>query len=151
MRGLKHFIASEAGAITVDWVLLVAGCVALGLGATALVVPGVREQSYAIEGRLQSDIIQTSFGAPNASADSALPNLYFDEQWNSHANGIASASTDAELQSDYNLYYSAARGGSAEATDILAHIEREMGSRGMAPPPGNLSHRQIYVQNGGAF
>lgn len=40
---IKSFLASESGAITVDWVVLTAACVSLGLLAIMLISGSVRD------------------------------------------------------------------------------------------------------------
>lgn len=45
---LVHFVDSESGAVTVDWVVLTGGLVGLGLAATAVVSMGVESQSREI-------------------------------------------------------------------------------------------------------
>jgi hypothetical protein len=42
---IKEFLTDDAGAITVDWVVLTAACVALGLGTITLVSGSIRDNS----------------------------------------------------------------------------------------------------------
>ena len=44
-KALKELHRDEDGAITVDWVVLTAGAVALALGATAMVMSGTERSS----------------------------------------------------------------------------------------------------------
>ena len=45
---LSHFISQEAGAVTVDWVVLTAAVIALGVAAAAAVTTGTTELSDSI-------------------------------------------------------------------------------------------------------
>lgn len=60
---IEIFVADESGAITVDWVVLTAACVALALGAFILIAGSVRDtsteasvimQSYEIDGEFDT-------------------------------------------------------------------------------------------------
>ena len=59
---LKRLERDEDGAVTVDWVVLTAAVVGLGLAALAVVRGGVGTQSTAINNAVGGDIINTSFG-----------------------------------------------------------------------------------------
>lgn len=45
---IRHFLRSETGAVTVDWVVLTGGLVGVGLAATSVVSAGLRYQSAEI-------------------------------------------------------------------------------------------------------
>ena len=66
MKRVEVFVRSEDGAITVDWVVLTAGIVGLGLAATAMVTGGVADLSGDVETELEDYEISTSF-APGAA------------------------------------------------------------------------------------
>lgn len=58
------YLNSENGAVTVDWVVLTAGLVGLGLATMAVVSTGVQDTSGDIDDQLSSnDIISASFAA----------------------------------------------------------------------------------------
>lgn len=62
MTTMRDFVLSERGAVTVDWVVLTAAIVALGLAASAVVIDGVGDTTSDIETfLLRDDIIITSF------------------------------------------------------------------------------------------
>jgi len=50
---LKNFIRSESGAITVDFVILTAAIVGLGLGVMLIIAPGIETASSTIEPAIQ--------------------------------------------------------------------------------------------------
>ena len=56
---LKKFNNEEDGAVTVDWVVLTAAVVGLGLAALAVVRGGVGTQSTAINAVLTAGIVKT--------------------------------------------------------------------------------------------
>ena len=58
---IKHFLASEAGAVTVDWVILTAGVVGLALAATMTVIDGTGDLSGDVETQLSSQLVKTTF------------------------------------------------------------------------------------------
>ncbi|MEM7641464.1 MAG: hypothetical protein AAF366_02940 [Pseudomonadota bacterium] len=63
----QSFFADESGAVTVDWVVLTAALVGLGLAVMTVVRGGVQNVSNDIDGTLRSeDIIQTAFVAAMA-------------------------------------------------------------------------------------
>lgn len=59
---MPKFVQSETGAVTVDWVVLTAGLVGLGLAVMQVVSIGVQDVSVDIQDQLESDsIIRSSF------------------------------------------------------------------------------------------
>jgi hypothetical protein len=58
-----RFIDSEAGAVTVDWVVLTAATVGLGLAAMGVVTAGIRDLSGDIDATIASAGIEQRFGA----------------------------------------------------------------------------------------
>ena len=58
---LKSFALSESGAVTVDWVVLTAAIVGLGLAVMAVVSAGVEDLSTDIQGQLVNQGIDTNF------------------------------------------------------------------------------------------
>ncbi|MDG4648248.1 hypothetical protein P6F26_07310 [Roseibacterium sp. SDUM158017] len=62
MSHLKRFIASETGAITVDWVVLTAAIVGLAMAVTVLVSGGISDVATEINSALNDDVtITTAF------------------------------------------------------------------------------------------
>ena len=58
---IKTFFADEDGAVTVDWVVLTAALVGLGIAVLAAVETGLADLSGDIASELQNDIIDTTF------------------------------------------------------------------------------------------
>lgn len=59
---IKTFISSESGAVTVDWVVLTAALVGLGLAVMSVVSGGVENLSGDINTQLEADHISNTFG-----------------------------------------------------------------------------------------
>lgn len=57
----KEFIADDAGAITVDWVVLTAACVSLGLLAIMLISGSVRDTSTQASAIMETYEINNEF------------------------------------------------------------------------------------------
>jgi Flp pilus assembly pilin Flp len=55
-RILRRFVRNEAGAVTVDWVVLTAGIVGLGVGVISIMADGPVNIGNAISGRLANNI-----------------------------------------------------------------------------------------------
>lgn len=62
MTYLDKFLSDDSGAVTVDWVVLTAGLVGLGLATMAVVSAGVEDVSGDVRGQMESQVISTSFG-----------------------------------------------------------------------------------------
>jgi hypothetical protein len=67
MNMIKTFAQSESGAVTVDWVVLTAAIVGLGLAVMAVVSGGVEDLSRDINTELTNDITARTFGADNTT------------------------------------------------------------------------------------
>ena len=57
----KNFVADESGAVTVDWVVLTAAIVGLGVAVLASVSNGVEDMSGDVEDKLLAQRISTTF------------------------------------------------------------------------------------------
>lgn len=62
------WIKDESGAVTVDWVVLTAGLVGLGLATISVVSTGVQDTSEDVDQQLQGTIISTNFTQMEFSA-----------------------------------------------------------------------------------
>ncbi len=69
---IKNFVASEAGAVTVDWVVLTAALVGLGLAVMAVVSGGVENLSNDIAQELaDTDPATSPFNSNQDITDTA--------------------------------------------------------------------------------
>ena len=57
----KNFLADDSGAVTVDWVVLTAAIVGLGVAVMASVSAGTEEMSGDVEDKLLAQRISTTF------------------------------------------------------------------------------------------
>ena len=72
------FIKNDAGAVTVDWVVLTAALVGLGLATMSVVSGGVEDLSTDTADQLKKDnIIRTSFSSIDASHRDAIDENYY--------------------------------------------------------------------------
>ena len=55
------FLSSESGAVTVDWVVLTAALVGLGLAVMGVVSTGVQTASERIAAQLRTDMVNNQF------------------------------------------------------------------------------------------
>ena len=60
---VKTFLADESGAVTVDWVVLTAAIVGLGIAVMASVSGGLEDLSGDIEDQLTGQGISTTFSS----------------------------------------------------------------------------------------
>lgn len=61
MNFLTSFLSDDSGAVTVDWVVLTAALVGLGLAVISVVSSGLEDLSGDIQGQLQADHVNTGF------------------------------------------------------------------------------------------
>lgn len=61
MKLFMNFAKDESGAVTVDWVVLTAAIVGLGIAVMASVSTGLQDLSGDIEGQLTTQGISTTF------------------------------------------------------------------------------------------
>lgn len=62
MNRLKTFLVEEDGIISVDWVILAAGVISLGLAATSVVINGTENTTTEIESSIsRPSLIKKSF------------------------------------------------------------------------------------------
>jgi Flp pilus assembly pilin Flp len=66
---IKNFAKSESGAVTVDWVVLTAAIVGLGLAVMAVVSDGVGNLSGDIDRQLSGQGVTTAFTAAQTALD----------------------------------------------------------------------------------
>lgn len=63
MKQMNAFLFDDSGAVTVDWVVLTAGLVGLGLATMAVVSAGVEDLSGDTRTQMESQVISTSFAS----------------------------------------------------------------------------------------
>lgn len=68
-----RYFASDSGAVTVDWVVLTAGLVGLGLATMSVVSTGTQDASDDIEGQLANNIVSSHFIGSEAHFHETTP------------------------------------------------------------------------------
>ncbi len=74
MKLLNAFLKDESGAVTVDWVVLTAAIVGLGIAVIASVSGGTRSLADQISGNLADGQVATLTGLATASTGTASTN-----------------------------------------------------------------------------
>ncbi|WGH80443.1 hypothetical protein [Jannaschia ovalis] len=127
------FLEAESGAVTVDWVVLTAALVGLGLAVMGVVSTGVQDVSGDMQSQLEADdIIATSFGAiadAAGSAYSAFNQLHYDGQYSglmTYADGVGGAYAFSDA-------------------DVLAFVASGAADAAEALSSGNQSLAQEYI------
>ncbi len=67
MKTIKTFLSNESGAVTVDWVVLTAALVGLGLAVISVVSGGLEDLSGDINSQLTSDHITDAFSSSSTT------------------------------------------------------------------------------------
>jgi hypothetical protein len=141
-----RYAPDERGAVTVDFTVVVAAVVGLGIATAALVSNGTGNLSTYVGTQLE-DMIDT--GAPDYSAI-ALLHKNHDESWRSVLADRLKTFNDNRLTRVYDNAYSLATSPDSNlnqqknGVDRLGVIETEMYSRGMTIPEGNTSFEDLY-------
>ena len=144
MKCLKNstrlFLADESGAVTVDWVVLTAGLVSLGLATMAVVSAGVEDLSGDMQTQMETQEITASFGGGavewvSGQWDMSNPGIYDsyvawmanfeDQQLLDHMNNVSQyADYPAGSGHPYDTYH-----------DEFYIAQDEAISRGLIDPP----------------
>lgn len=100
---VEAFVASECGAVTVDWVVMTGALVGLGLAATAVVSSGIEDGASGIATQMDSTEIRTAF-----AEEAPAPAPFARNQWVSRTGGVEvleswmSGFTDENLMTHMN-------------------------------------------------
>ena len=77
--GFKAFLIEESGAATVDWVVLAAACVALGLGVTNVVATEMSNLTQEVRAELRRDMSINPFDLEHSSlGNNGCTHFYLD-------------------------------------------------------------------------
>lgn len=140
----SHFLSDTSGAVTVDWVVLTAGLVGVGLAVMATVSIGVQDTSEDIRDAMRSQLITTSFSpgvdyaateyCADGPAHVAAEALAYNDLWDGTGYSSTHATTaafidaenedttvsDADLLQTYNgfkTYYQTLPGSATSVND----------------------------------
>ena len=159
---MHKFIQEETGAVTVDWVVLAAACVALAIGVTEVTANAMASLSSDIRAELtNTDPSRNYFDElMNMAVFAGYEAVYsgHGDEWgngglDSDGRNWAQAAYDAyadmddqALQDYYAASYAAATdevSPSAASADHVAVIEHVMQERGLTTPDGNLTADEV--------
>ena len=63
MKFMENFLKDEDGAVTVDWVVLTAAIVGLGIAVYGVISGGIEDLSNDINGELKKDVVGQGFAS----------------------------------------------------------------------------------------
>ncbi len=66
---IRSFCTEDSGAVTVDWTVMSAAIVGLGIATYGVVSGGVSDLSGDVDSQMRGQVIRTSFGGPIAAMD----------------------------------------------------------------------------------
>lgn len=73
MNSFKSFLSDDSGAVTVDWVVLTAALVGLGLAVISVVSTGLEDLSGDIQGQLEADHVTAAFTSSTTTTTTTTP------------------------------------------------------------------------------
>lgn len=129
---IRSFILDDSGAVAVDWVVITAGLVGLGLATTAVVSGGTEAASSDIDGALSSQVISTFFAATSALTATSIwndPNSTSTEF--SNVDELSFSSTVEFTMSDEGIIFEAGgtgRGFILYQTDGMLYLQAGTGN-----------------------
>lgn len=134
---IHHFLRDAMGAVTVDWVVLTAATVGLGIAVVSQVRDGSFSLATAVSTTLGSvQLGPLSFRDPTYIVQRLTPEQL--EQWTATFAAQTNAKLQASAQQRYDQFMShlAAQQWTQAQTrmDYYHLIQQEMASRGVAPP-----------------
>lgn len=153
---LKHvdtFARAEDGAVTVDWTVLAAAVVGLGVSTVAAVRTGVVNLGSDINGTLSSASI-AELGALDGAAPFSYTRLFASDSLYSSWMSSFSGWPDATLLQMYGIYAAGAQtyldsGQTVDAayyTDLSYAMQQVLISRGQDVPDGGAALMDVYNQ-----
>ena len=126
---MSSFTTSESGAVTVDWVVLTAALVGLGLATMAVVSAGVEDLSDDVQNQMSGYVIKTAFETGSTAFDTSSYDALRTTWYNDQTNIIGLAPRDeAHAIGGYENRINNVRTriGNGEQTSAYAEIERAL-------------------------
>ncbi|QBY01205.1 hypothetical protein E2K80_11095 [Rhodophyticola sp. CCM32] len=145
----RTFLQDEQGAVTVDWVVLTAAIVGLGLATMTAVSGGVGGLSGEIATELaEMDVVDSPFAGASAGSNwGSNPLLNTSGVTAERYASWTSGYSDAELVEVYEAYHNGAHPtmlDPGDRVDSIGALEADMISRGVDIPSGNPSYNDMY-------
>ncbi len=152
----QTFIRDEDGAVTVDWVVLTAAIVGLGIATYTVVAGGVSDASTDVSTQMTNQEIVTSFPGAGGGGGAFDLSGYQTRQFVDAAALIAATThyeglPDEVMVAEYLSQYNGAVNGPNFNTsmDYLAASKAELERRGQPIPDTDLSFEEVYELRGG--
>jgi len=157
---LDWFVASESGAVAVEWVVMTAAVTGLTMAALGVVAGGVEDLS----GEVQADlVVMNPEDSPFEDAETAAAPLDFSghslvgpqhsEAWRSSEQQRFASMSDADLMASYESSRAIAQGGvwphAQHETDRMGVMLGEMSNRGLDIPADGPSYEELHASMGG--
>ncbi|WP_405048304.1 hypothetical protein [[Roseibacterium] beibuensis] len=147
----KTFVASENGAVTVDWVVLTAAIVGLGLATMAVVSGGVEDLS----GDIDTQLVSMDIGSMYDWTDGGVFGLlHFDTEQEAadHVEDVLANLYGGNHQDYYEAAYHFAtlegNGNAQYETDVLAAVMAQAEADGVTlDTEGDMTFEEIYAMN----
>lgn len=136
------YLQNETGAVTVDWVVLTAGLVGLGLATMSVVSTGVQDTSGDIDTQLRSSNIITSSFASGYTPVPCSPSTADEIEFSDLYCAMNSVETLTGVQwgaGDANAYFAQVVAGyhANDNASLMAQID--------SAPDGYLEERQAFI------
>ncbi|SDZ43947.1 hypothetical protein SAMN05444004_114105 [Jannaschia faecimaris] len=149
------FIDDEFGAVTVDWVVLTAGLVGLGLAVMAVVSGGVEDISSDMGQTLADTSVEFTFfddavsGITDMSTAAILGPDHNEAHRQAMLNDVYPNMSDADLMAYYGdrkAEYDARVGNYGNAVDHIGYAQQEMANRDMGIPDGDRMYSDYAAE-----
>ncbi len=134
LAALRDFVNTDTGAVTVDWTVLAAAVVGLGIASVAAVRTGVVDLADGIEGSLSGAAV-----ASLAAASGMMWGYAWAYDWGGETDThdhwrdvYLPGLTDAQLLSEFETMISEGHEGTAVSMDLAYFALAEMQTRGLA-------------------
>ncbi|AHM02915.1 hypothetical protein roselon_00474 [Roseibacterium elongatum DSM 19469] len=154
---IKRYLSSDSGAVTVDWVVLTATLVGLGLAVIAVVSGGTSDLSSDVDIFLAStDISEVHDWAAQAGSgwgDFPLVNVVGFDMAHYQEFATRAGTTEAAMLGQLNEAYQAYLAGTwpeGDAIDAIGATQAAMLEAGYALPEGMPAYAELYQQNYGS-
>lgn len=137
-----QFLRDESGVVTVDWVVVTSGMVALALSVSSLVAGAVEDQSNDIASVLEGDVVFRSrhFGRTALEVAQGVELTHFGSNWvNNRMAKLMDPEevSDQQLRNQHSTWTSRAADPNHakhdRAADQVAVLEIAMDARGVRP------------------
>lgn len=163
---IRDFIADETGAVTVDWVVLAAACLVVGVGVSDVMASAMEEFSSSVRAELTNtdpsrnyfdEIMNRAIFGEYTTFSESLGSEWNEggrdmdgNTWAQAAYNVYAAMDNQALLDQYEFHYDIALNGDvlnddldAQSLDHIAVTERVLLQRGVDLPEGNMTAAEV--------